>query len=66
MEEKKKRGGKRVGAGRPPALGETKEQRSVALTPRCWAFLSLYALQLECSENEALERLIRANPLFVP
>lgn len=60
-----KRGGKRAGAGRPPALGETKEQRGIALTPRCWAFVALLALQLGCSENEAIERVIRAHPLFM-
>lgn len=61
-----KRGGKHAGAGRPPVRGETKEQRGVALTPRCWAFVALLALQLECSENETIERIIRAHPLFVP
>lgn len=61
-----KRGGRRAGAGRPSTFGETKEQRSVALSPRAWAFVALLALQLECSDNEAIERALRSHPLFVP
>lgn len=61
-----KRGGKRAGAGRPPVRGATKEQRGVALTPRCWAFVALLALRPECSDNEVIERIIRSHPLFVP
>jgi hypothetical protein len=63
--DKPKHGGKRAGAGRKPAHGAPKEQRSVALSPRAWAFVALLALQLECSENEVIERIIRAHPLFV-
>ena len=59
-------GGKREGAGRKPAHEAPKEQRSVALSPRAWAFVALLALQLGCSENEVIERVIRAHPLFVP
>jgi len=44
----------------------SEEQRGVALTPRCWAFVALLALQLECSDNEAIERALRSHPLFVP
>jgi hypothetical protein len=64
--EPKGHGGKRAGAGRKPAHEAPKEQRSVALSPRAWAFVALLALQLGCSENEAIERTLRSHPLFVP
>jgi hypothetical protein len=64
--DKPQRGGSRMGAGRKAAYGQTKEQRSVALSPRAWAFIALLALQLGCSENEVIERIVRAHPLFVP
>jgi hypothetical protein len=66
VKDKPSHGGKRAGAGRKPAHEAPKEQRSVALSPRAWAFVALLALQLDCSENEAIERLIRSHPLFVP
>lgn len=62
----KRPGGKRPGAGRKPAFGKPKEQRGVALSPRAWAFVSMLARQLGTSENEAIERILRAHPLFVP
>lgn len=34
-----KRGGARKGAGRKPALDETKQDKNIALTPTLWAFL---------------------------
>lgn len=61
-----KRGGRRTGAGRPSTFGEAKEQRSVALSPRAWAFVAMLALQLDCSDNQAIERVIRGHPLFIP
>lgn len=60
----KNHGGRRPGAGRRPAYEAAKEERSVALSPRAWSFIALLALQLECSENETIERIIRAHPLF--
>lgn len=33
------RGGARKGAGRKPGLGETKQDKNIALTPTLWAFL---------------------------
>ncbi len=33
------RGGARKGAGRKPGLGETKQDKNIALTPTLWRFL---------------------------
>lgn len=66
MREKPGRGGRRKGAGRPPKSGETREQKSVSLTPRVWAFIALNQLQFGGSESDALERICRSHILFVP
>lgn len=63
----KGRGGKRGGAGRKPGPHAPYEQRSVNLSRRAWAFISLYGLQTGAkSDNEALEQIIRTHLLFVP
>jgi hypothetical protein len=36
----KTRGGARANAGRKPILGETKQDKNIALTPTLWAFLT--------------------------
>jgi hypothetical protein len=40
-------------------------QKSVVLSQRAWACIRLYALQWNCTDNVALERLVRSHLLFV-
>jgi hypothetical protein len=60
------RGGRRKGAGRKPKGEAIREQKSVSLTPRVWAFIAFNQLQLGGSESDAIERIIRSHFLFVP
>lgn len=66
MADKPGRGGRRKGAGRPPKGEAAREQKSVSLTPRVWAFIAFNQLQFGGSESDALERICRSHFLFVP
>jgi hypothetical protein len=67
MNERKQRGGAREGAGRPPKSDAARIQKSVSLTPRVWAFIAMMQLAHPGeSESDALERICRSHPLFVP
>lgn len=67
MKTKSTRGGQRKGAGRPPKSEEAREQKSVNLTPRVWAFVAMMQLAHPGdSESDALERICRSHILFVP
>lgn len=54
------RGGKRPGAGRPPARGETTENRSISLTPTVWEFLG----EQDASAAKTIEDTIRKTKRF--
>ena len=64
MTAKPGRGGARKGAGRPPKGDEPREQRSINLTPRVWAFIAYQQLALGGSDSDIIERLIRSHILF--
>ena len=64
--DKPMRGGTRPGAGRPAKSGEARVQKSVSLTPRVWAFVTMMQLAHSGeSESDALERICRSHILFV-
>lgn len=66
MSDAPRRGGKREGAGRKRAP-EPKEQRDITLSPRAWAFVALFKLQVGAkNDSQAIEHIIRSHILFVP
>lgn len=58
------RGGARSGTGPKPKYGKPKIQRNVALSKEAWMFIAMYALHMDISDNEAIERLVRTHILF--
>lgn len=60
------RGGARTGAGRPARYEGPKEQRSIMLSPRAWAFVAWIAEENKCNASRALEKIIRSHFRFVP
>lgn len=60
------RGGARPGAGRKAHPEAKRVARSFTITKRADGFVALYALKYDCSESEAVDRIIREHVLFVP
>jgi len=60
MAKKSKRGGVRVGAGRPLEHGQAKRGRSVALSPVLWDYLA----SGESSVNNQIEETLRRTAGF--
>jgi hypothetical protein len=66
MTKPTKRGGRRPNAGRPRKGDEPRVQKSVSLTPRVWGFIAVDQLAHGGSESDAIERICRSHPWFVP
>ena len=64
--QEQQRGGARPGAGRKAHPEAKRVARSFTISRRVDGFIALYALKNECSESEAVDRIVRDHVLFVP